>query len=298
LLTAGAGLLPRTASARGEEPITATPLGDALWMFQGAGANVVAAAGPEGLLLVDGGAAERSRALLRRVLSETRAPRVDTLLNTHWHWKHTGSNEALGKAGATIVAHENTKLWLGTQVISRWENRTYPPLPAKALPTRTFYYGTQHLSVGKRSVEYGHLPQAHTDGDIYAFFPDENVLVGGGVVSGGGSYPIADYCTGGWLGGMMTALKTLIARCDARTRIVPGAGPLRTRADLEAQRDMCFQVLTRIGQNYYKGETWQQLLDSKPTREFDAQWGDPGVFLRTAYEGAWLHINEIRRVRQ
>jgi hypothetical protein len=71
---------------------------------------------------------------------------------------------------------------------------------------------------------------------------------------------------------------------------------MRTRADMQAQLDLCFRVLSRIGQSYYKGQTWQELLASKPTREFDAQWGDPGVFLQTAYEGAWLHINEIRRV--
>jgi hypothetical protein len=94
----------------------------------------------------------------------------------------------------------------------------------------------------------------------------------------------------------MSALKALIAKSDTSTRIVSGLGPMRTRADLQAQLEMCFTVLSRIGESYYKGQTWQQLLDSKPTRDFDAQWGDPGTFLQTAYEGAWLHINEIRRV--
>jgi glyoxylase-like metal-dependent hydrolase (beta-lactamase superfamily II) len=151
------------------------------------------------------------------------------------------------------------------------------------------------MTVAKRPLEYGYLPQAHTDGDIYVFFPNDNVLVAGGIVSGG-TYPIADYCTGGWLGGMMSALKALIAKADAGTRIVSGLGPMRTRADLQAQLDLCFTVLSRIGDSYYKGQTWQELVSSKPTREFDAQWGDPALFLQTAYEGAWLHINEIRRV--
>ncbi len=276
-------------------PITVTRLGDGLWLFQGTGGNVVAAGGKDDLLLVDSGFADTAFELLRRVFAESGARRITTLLNTHWHWDHTGGNEAFAKAGAVIVAHENTKLWLGTEIISKWENRTYRPRPARALPTKTFFYGTQQLSVANQTVEYGHLPQAHTDGDIYAFFPNENVLVAGGVVSGG-AYPIADYCTGGWLGGMMSALKTLIAKCDANTRIVSGLGPLRTRADLESQLDVCFNVLSRIGESYYKGQTWAQLVASKPTREFDQKWGDPGVFLRTAYEGAWLHINEIRRV--
>jgi cyclase len=276
-------------------PITATRLGEHLWLFQGAGGNVVASGGREGLLLVDSGIAERSTQLLKRIGAETGAGRVETLVNTHWHWDHTGANEAIGKAGATIIAHENTKLWLGTEVISKWEDKTYPPRPARALPTRTFFYGTQQLTFGKQAIEYGYLPQAHTDGDIYVFFPDENVLVAGGVVSGG-AYPIADYCTGGWLGGMMSGLKTLLRKCDANTRIVSGLGAMRTKADLQAQLDVCFTVLSRIGDSYYKGQTWQQLLDSKPTREFDERWGNPDVFLKTAYEGAWLHVNEIRRV--
>ena len=291
-----AALLPRPAFARAaNDPVTVTRLGDSLWLFQGAGGNVVAAGGRDGLLLVDSGVAERSAELLKRISAETGGHRIETLVNTHWHWDHTGGNEAIGKSGATLIAHENTKLWLGTEVISKWEDRTYAPRPARALPTKTFFYGTQQLNFGNVAIEYGLLPDAHTDGDIYVFFPRENVLVGGGVVSGG-SYPIADYCTGGWVGGMMSGLKTLIAKSDSNTRIVSGLGPLRTRADLQAQLDMCFSVLTRIGESYYKGQTWQQLVDSKPTREFDATWGNPDLFLKTAYEGAWLHINEIRRV--
>ena len=300
-LAGGVGLsasawVPRSALGyAAREPITSTRLDNDLWLLQGAGGNVIASGGPDGLLLVDGGAAERSAELLQRVTADTGAHKVETLLNTHWHWDHTGSNEALAKSGTAIVAHENTRLWLGTEIISKWQGRTYAPRPAGALPTQTFFYGSKRLTSGGGEIEYGYLPQAHTDGDIYVLFPKQNVLVAGDVVSGGG-YPIADYCTGGWLGGMVSALKTLIARADEQTRIVPGSGPLRTRADLQAQLDMCFTVLGRIGDSYYKGQTWQQLVDSKPTREFDTKWGDPDLFLKTAYEGAWLHITEIRRV--
>jgi cyclase len=288
-------LLPRRIFARPSDSMTSTRLSEGLWLFQGDGGNVVAAGGRGGVLLVDSGLPGGSAELERRIAAECGTRHVETLLNTHWHWDHTGGNEVFAKSGAAIVAHENTKLWLGTQVISRWEDRTYPARPTRALPTQTFFYGTQQMTFGKHAIEYGYLPQAHTDGDIYVHFPNANVLVAGGIVTGG-AYPIADYCTGGWLGGMMSALKALIAKSDAATRIVSGLGPLRTRADMQAQLDLCFTVLSRIAESYYKGQTWQQLLDSRPTREFDAQWGDPGTFLKTAYEGAWLHINEIRRV--
>ncbi len=292
--SAGA-VVSRPVLARGADSIETTRLGDGLWLFQGAGGNAVAASDRDELLLVDSGSAAMAPELERRVRAESGARHVTTLLNTHWHWDHTGGNEVFGKSGATIVSHENTKLWLGTQVISKWENRTYAPRPARALPTKTFFYGTEQMTVGKHAVEYGYLPKAHTDGDLYVFFPKDNVLMAGGVVSGGG-YPIADYCTGGWLGGMMAALQTLIAKSDSATRIVPGEGPIRTRADLEAQLDLCRTILSRIARNYYTGKTWPELLSSNPTREFDARWGDPAVFLQTAYAGAWLHINEIQRL--
>jgi len=298
-MAAGLSVAGRRALAKAAPgpatPITFTRLADDLWLFQGSGGNVLVAGGKEGLLLVDGGVPERAAELFKSIREVTGGQRIEALLNTHWHWDHTGLNEIAGKAGAPILAHQNTKLWLGTEVNSKWEGRVYPPRPARALPSKVFFYGSQKLTFGKRTIEYGHLPQAHTDGDIYVRFPDENLIDAGGVVSGG-SYPIADYCTGGWLGGMMSGLKTLIKMSDANTRIVSGLGPVRTKADLQDQLELCYTVLKRIGENYYKGETWKQLVDSKPTREFDAKWGDPTVFLKTAYEGAWLHVNEIRRV--
>jgi glyoxylase-like metal-dependent hydrolase (beta-lactamase superfamily II) len=303
-LAAGAGLtagvlaprliLAKTAESAGAPRIVHTALSDSLHLFQGAGGNVVAAAAPDAVLLVDGGLEEDSAALLAQVAAVTGGAKVQLLLNTHWHWDHTGSNAALGKAGATIIAHENTRQWLATRVDSKWEHRIYPPQPARALPTQTFFYGPQKRSFGGQDVEYAIMPQAHTDGDIYVFFPRENVLVAGGVVTGG-SYPLPDYCTGGWLGGMIDGLKTILAKTDAQTRIVSGLGASRTRADVQAQLDMCTAVLSKIGTHYFKGGTWQQFQDSKPTGEFDAQWGNPEPFLQMAYEGAWYHVNEIRR---
>jgi glyoxylase-like metal-dependent hydrolase (beta-lactamase superfamily II) len=243
---------------------------------------------------VDGGLEEDSPALLAQVAAVCGDRKVQLLLNTHWHWDHTGSNAALGKAGARIIAHENTRLWLTTRVDSKWEHRIYPPQPAHALPTQTFFYGAQKQSFGGQDIEYAIMPQAHTDGDIYVFFPRENVLVAGGVVTGGG-YPLPDYCTGGWLGGMIDGLKSILARTDAQTRIISGLGATRTRADVQAQLDMCTAVLSKMGASYFKGQSWEEFQAARPTGEFDAQWGNPQPFLQMAYEGAWYHVNEIRR---
>jgi glyoxylase-like metal-dependent hydrolase (beta-lactamase superfamily II) len=297
-LAAGAAVphltLAKAAEVSATPEIIHTALSDSLHLFLGAGGNVVAANSADGILLVDSGLAQYGPALLASVAAACGGRKVQLLLNTHWHWDHTGANALLGKAGVKIIAHENTRLWLGTRVDSKWENRIYPPQPAYALPTQTFFYGAQKLSFGGQDIEYTIMPQAHTDGDIYVFFPRENVLVAGGVVTGG-SYPLPDYCTGGWLGGMIDALKTILAKTDAHTRIISGLGATRTRADVQAQLDMCTAVMAKIGSNYFKGGTWAQLRDSKPTGEFDAQWGNPEPFLQMAYDGAWYHVNEIRR---
>src|SRR5262249_25070245 len=143
---------------------------------------------------------------------------VKVLFNTDWHLDHTGSNEILKQAGAKIVAHENTKLWIGADFYSDWEKRSYKPRPAAALPTETFYT-TGKMTFGSESIEYGYLPQAHTDGDIYVFFPGANVLVTGDVMTVG-QYPVLDYVTGGWLGGLQNANAALLKIANADTRII------------------------------------------------------------------------------
>jgi cyclase len=278
--------------ARGKKtPLQATKLNERFVLITGAGGNVLAVTGPEGLLLVDGGLPERSAELLKLAYAETGAQRVSMLFNTHWHWDHTGSNETLGKAGAKILAHENTKLWLGGDFFSEWENRAYKPRPAHALPNQTFYTSGK-VSFANEEVVYGYLPRAHTDGDIYVFFPAANVLVTGGLLSVG-SFPIPDYTTGGWIVGMLDANKALLEVCDAQTRIIPASGPVQTKADLQAQHDMLATVKDRLVGLMRKGMGAEDMLASGATREFEAKWGDPTLFVSNAYKGMWGHVREL-----
>ena len=150
--------LARAGDARGDAQILHSGLSDSLHLFTGAGGNVVALAAPEGVLLVDGGLEQYSRALLAQVAAVTGNLKIELLMNTHWHWDHTGANALLGKAGTKIIAHENTRLWLATRVDSQWEHRIYPPQPPAALPTQTFFYGTQKHSFGGQDVEYAIMP--------------------------------------------------------------------------------------------------------------------------------------------
>jgi glyoxylase-like metal-dependent hydrolase (beta-lactamase superfamily II) len=229
--------------------------------------------------------------LLKVVAEQSGGRKVQTLFNTHWHLDSTGSNDALGKAGAKIIAHENAKLWMGTDIICKWQNRTYQPRAKEALPNQTFYT-TGKMTFGKEQVVYGYLGQAHTDGDIYVFFPGPNILMTGDVFSVG-QYPILDYTTGGWIGGLSDACKTLLGVCDAQTRIIPGSGPVQTKADLQAQADMCATMRTKFVDLMRKGMGPKDMLAAAPTKEFDVKWGNPELFITNAYPGLWGHVREV-----
>jgi glyoxylase-like metal-dependent hydrolase (beta-lactamase superfamily II) len=246
---------------------------------------------PEGVLMVDGGVADHSTELLKAVAGVSEAARIQALFNTHWHVEHTGSNETIAKTGARIIAHENTKLWMGAEIISMWEKKTYQPRPKEARPNTTFYT-TGKMTFGKEEIQYGYLGQAHTDGDIYVFFPGPNILMAGDVVSAG-SYPILDYATGGWIGGMSDGCKILVGVGDAQTRVIPGIGPVQTKADLQAQADMCATMRTRFVEMMRKGMSAKEMFLAKPTKEFDEKWGDPQLFIFNAYPGLWDHVREI-----
>jgi cyclase len=284
--------LPSLASAQPHRgPLTSNKLSDSVQLIAGAGGNVLLVTGPDGLVLVNGGLQERSPELLKMVAEQSGGKRVVALFNTDWHTEHTGSNETLGKGGTQIIAHENTKQYLASDRLVDWQKRTYKAKPASALPTKTFY-ATDKMTFGGERIEYGHLGQAHTDGDIYVFLPGPNVLVAGDVLSVG-KYPIADYTTGGWLGGMVTATKTLIEISNADTRVVPGTGPVQTRADLQAQHDMLNTLRDRLGKMMRQGMGADDMRAAGATKEFDEQWGSPDLFLSTTYRGMWLHVREL-----
>ncbi|MEY4760189.1 MAG: hypothetical protein RLZZ200_45 [Pseudomonadota bacterium] len=258
----------------------------------GAGANVIAISGLDGQVLVDGGLAVHAPALMSH-LDWKRNP-VRTLINTHWHWNHTGSNDLLGRTEIPIVAHENTKLWLQRPNYIPWDKREYPPLPAKALPTKTFY-AEDGMDFGPHAIRYGHLGQAHTDGDIYVHLPKLNILITGGVLATG-RWPVMDYVSGGWIGGMAEACRKLLKLCDDRTLILQGIGDVATRAQLQARADLLDTMKDRVWQLMRKGMNDRDIIAAKPTADFDAALGDPTQFLQSTYRGLLNHVREQRGV--
>jgi cyclase len=249
--------------------------------------NVIAHTSADGTLLVDGGSARASDALMKAISGLPKGGLVHTIFNTHWHPEVTGSNAWLGEAGKTIIAHENTRLWLAADVTWPWNGQRFKRLPKTAQPNTTFYT-TGALDSG---IRYGYIPDAaHTDGDLYVHFPQQNVLAVGDAVSGQG-WPAVDYVTGGWIGGIVGGLQRLQTLANEETRIVPGRGPVLGLKDLKAQYEMYATVYDRLTQLLNKGRGPDEAVAAQPAKEFDAQMGNPDEFVRRAFESLWAYVS-------
>jgi glyoxylase-like metal-dependent hydrolase (beta-lactamase superfamily II) len=238
--------------------------------------------GSDGALMIDGGLAANADTLLRTVRNATGNERIHTLINTHWHPEQTGANVPVGRAGGAIFAHEKTQLYLSNTVYSSatFEGRL-EPLPEAGRPTETTR-GDGSLEFAGRQIDYGYLPAAHTDGDLFLHFPEMNVLVAGGVVSGE-RWPLLDYRNGAWFGGRVRALEWLADLVAPDTRVVPADGQLISGRDIVRQRDM-YQALFETLIGYMNlGFGAEDAVERNPLREYQAEFGDPSAFLDGAY---------------
>jgi glyoxylase-like metal-dependent hydrolase (beta-lactamase superfamily II) len=170
-------------------------------------------------------------------------------------------------------------------------NATFQPLSPVGVPSETFA-SNGAVAFGSSRVRYAHVPTAHTDGDSYVFFEGPNVLHAGDLFWNG-FYPVIDYSAGGWIGGMASALETLMNVGDRSTRIIPGHGPLAARQDLQASREMLAAVQARLTVMAKDGKSVEEVLAAAPTKDLDARWarGRPAAnFVRQAYNSI-LHRN-------
>lgn len=276
------GALTRSLSAgatvQNAPRITATDL-NGLSLLQGAGCNVVAMRGDNGALMVDGGLAANADALLRAVLSATGNNRIQMLINTHWHPEQTGCNEIVGREGGVILAHEKTKVFLSRPSVT-FEG-SHKALAEPGRPSQTVRLDGSLEFSGKK-INYGYMPQAHTDGDIYIHFPDANVVAAGGVVSGE-KWPTLDYRNGAWFGGRVRALQHLADIVHPDTRVVPADGRLITGRDILHQRDIYNELFTTMIAYMNMGLGAEDVVKRNPLSNYQSELGDPSVFLDQAY---------------
>ncbi len=276
------GVFTRAAQATMAPQIKATDLAPGFTLLDGAGCNVLALKGPQGSLLVDGGYARNSKALLAAAAKATGNRKVLRLFNTHWHPAQTGSNETVGGDGALIIAHEVTKQYLSRPIASIDYDGLYGPLTEKGRPsivTRT----TGSMEFHGQPVEYGYLPAAHTNGDLYIHFPAANILVAGGPVNTE-AWPLLDWRNGAWLGGLVKAHEKLVALAKPDTLIVPSNGRVITGAQLKQQHQMyaAFHEQMVVYQN--RGFDSGDCIAAKPLAAYEAQFGDAGKFVYGAFQ--------------
>jgi cyclase len=230
------------------------------------------------------------------VASATNTKRVHTLINTHWHPEQTGSNEAVGKAGGTLISHEVTRLALGRKNPSALYPGTYGALPPKALPTVTTY-NTGALEFSGEHVDYRYLPAAHTNGDLFVHFPKHNVVVAGGPVAGH-SWPLIDYLNGGFYHGFLRSYEILCEVVKPDTVVIGAEGVPLTGADIVRHKDVYWALFKQFFILFNKGFGPEDVAEFNKGKEFVGvvpvvadrplkglieEMGDPSQFLEYAY---------------
>jgi cyclase len=257
---------------------------DNLYVLLGAGGNIGLFDGPDGAIVIDAGLPNRAKDVAAAVKIVAKSP-ANTLINTHFHFDHTGGNEAIHALGCRIIAQEKTRQHLSQGATIEFIKLNFPPSPAAALPTVTF---ADHLSfyANGESLHVVHIARAHTDSDAYIFFEKANVLQTGDLFFNA-MYPFTDTTNGGSFDGMIAAAERLLKVGDDRTKIIPGHGAVGTKADLQTELDMLNTVRDTIKPLIAAGKTIDEVAAAKPLAALDAKFGkgflDTDTFTKLVY---------------
>jgi len=255
--------------------VKAQKVTEGVYMITGSGGNIGLSVGKDGCYVIDDQYAPLTGRILAAIKAISPAP-VRFVVNTHWHGDHTGGNENMGKTGALLVAHENVRLRMSTEQFMAAMDRKIPPAPEAALPVVTFADAVTFHWNGDEIRVY-HVPPAHTDGDVIIHFVKADVVHMGDVFFNG-SYPFIDTSSGGRIDGYLSAADRVLAGIGERTQIIPGHGPLGTKADLQAFRGMLKTARDRIATLKSGGKSRDEVIAAKPTADLDAKWG--GGFMK------------------
>ena len=262
--------------------IRATELAKGVHVLFGSGGNIGVSVGDDAVFIIDDQFAPLTPKILAAIRALTDKP-VSFVLNTHWHFDHTGGNENFGKAGALIVAHDNVRKRMSTEQFMAAMNRRDPPSPKAALPVVTFSEGVT-FHINGDSVVVTHVAPAHTDGDAIVHFQKANVVHMGDVFNNTG-LPFIDLSSGGSVHGVIAAADKVYAMTNAQTKIVPGHGQVTDRNRLKAWRDAVVAVRTRVQTEVRARKTIEQVLALKLTAPYEKEWpGGHERFVRAVYE--------------
>lgn len=251
--------------------IETIPVAENVYMLVGEGGNIGVSAGEDGTFLIDDQFAPLTDKI-RAAVAEISDRPIRFLLNTHWHFDHTGGNENLGEAGVVILAHNNVRQRMSTGQFIEALNMQIPAAPPEALPIITFEDGVT-FHINGDTIHAIHVDPAHTDGDTFLHWANADVIHTGDLYFSDG-YPFIDTSSGGSIDGMIAATERILAMADENTKIIPGHGPLSNREELMAYRNMLIAVRGRTMAAIAMGMSLEEFIASNPTAELDEAWGN------------------------
>ena len=249
--------------------IETTELASGIYMLTGRGGNIGLTVGTDGAAIIDDQFDDMAPKI-RAAVSMLSASPVKFVINTHLHGDHTGGNDAFGKAGAVIIAQENVRKRLGTAQVNPSTNQSIPARAREALPVVTFD-DSATLHFNDDDLEFKHLPNAHTETDIFVRFRKANIVHMGDMFVAG--FPFIDGNTGGTLDGLIKAHEAVLPTLDDNTKVIRGHGPVGNKAELQAYHDMLVVVRDRVAKLVKAGKTQEQVVEARPTKEFEEKYG-------------------------
>jgi glyoxylase-like metal-dependent hydrolase (beta-lactamase superfamily II) len=280
------GLVEKARNTAASATITVQRLRGNISVLMGAGGNIAVLPGSDGKLLIDAGFAG-ARPKISEALAGVGSDPIKHLINTHWHFDHTDGNEWLHSAGATILAHENSRKHLSTTTRVEGWAFTFPPSPAGAIPSDVFS-NERTLDLNGANIALKYYEPAHTDSDISVHFANSDIIHVGDTFWNG-YYPFIDYSTGGSIDGMIRATEANLTKVSDKMIVIPGHGAIGDKSQLASYRDLLAAVRDKVAALKKQGKTLDEIVAAKPTAAWDAKWGggfmNPRMFTGLVFEG-------------
>jgi len=255
-----------------------------VYMLMGSGGNIGVSVGNDGVFMIDDQFAPLTKKIKAAIAKISDKP-VKFVINTHWHFDHTGGNENLGTDGVVIVSHDNVRKRLSKDGFIKAFNKKVPASPKIALPVITFN-DTISFHLNDENIEVLHQSNAHTDGDSIIFFKSSNVIHTGDIFFNG-FYPFIDKSSNGSIDGVIKSVNYILTRADENTKIIPGHGKLSNKEELKMYRDTLIILKDRMKKLIDDGKTLEEIIAMKPNSDLDETWGkgflNPENFLRILY---------------
>lgn len=279
LVSLGILLAGGRAHAQGEDfskvTIKTTKLTENIYMLEGAGGNIGVSVGEDGVIVIDDQYAPLT-GKIQEAISKLSSKPIKFVINTHWHGDHVGGNENLANVGSVIIAHENVRKRMSTEQFIQLMNRKVEASPPKALPVVTFTNDIT-LHFNGEDIHVMHVDATHTDGDSIIIFPKSKIVHMGDTYMTI-SYPFADLSSGGNFDGFIATSDKVVGMSDATTKIIPGHGPLSSKADLKAWHDMLVEIRAAVKKQVDAGKSLDAIKQAKLTAKWDDKWG--GKFIK------------------